>query len=171
MNFKAKSFLFFGVSILTHNVAAVMLPVYFIKNNLREHILWFLALIISFLGVYFGANIKSSHSTGADLRFLYLTLILFILLAVPIVDRGIIKRIRRQEYKFIITVIAISLFGLLRLSSASSERLSMFCLLLLYPIITILIEERFKISFPIRILFTLLGFCPIFLFSVSKLIL
>ena len=111
--------------------------------------LWILALIISFLGVYYGANIKASHSTGADLRFLYLTLILFILLAVPIVDRGTIKRIRRNEYRFIITVIVISIFGLLRLSSASSERLSMFCLMILYPIITTLIEDRFKIASPI----------------------
>lgn len=170
-NFKAKSFLFFGLSILTHNVAALMLPIYFLKNNVRERILWFLALIISFLGVYFGANIKSSHNTGADLRFLYLALMLFILLAIPIVDRGIIKRVRKHQYKLIVTLIAISLFGLLQLSSASSERLSMFCLMILYPIIAMLIEDRFKVTFPIRMLFTFLGFCPIFLFSISKLIL
>lgn len=166
-----KVYSYFALSFLSHNVAAIFFPLLFLKKKKAlGKLAWFLGFFVSFAGIYFGADTKSSANTGANLSALYLALLLLLLGFVVLLDRGVIRRARKVEYKLIMGLFALSLCGTVFLASAGSERVSMFCLLIIYPFLSLLIEERFKQRVLMRIIFTVLGFIPMFMFSVSQFI-
>ena len=166
-----KKYIFFTLSVLSHNVAAIFIPLLFIRNRkVLGHLIWYGAFLIAFFGILFGANTKSSAETGADLTLVYLFFITFLIMLVPLLDRGVIRKSRNLEYKLLTSLFFLSSFSMLILASAGAERVSMFCLLIAYPILVLLVEDSFKQRVLVRALFSLLGFIPMFFFSVSKFI-
>ena len=102
-----------------------------------------------------------------SLRLAYLILLLFLLCAIMALDKCIILRLGSSIYKLSLSLFALAAFGALILSSAGSERVSMFCLLILFPILSFVLEESFRQKTPMRITFIMLGFIPMFTFPVS----
>ena len=163
-----KSYVFFTLSILAHNSAAIFFPLLFIKShNFFGRLAWVLGLFVSFLGIHFGASTKSSPATGIDLSVAYLVLLFFLLCAIVALDKCIILRPGTSVCKLSLSLFALAAFGALILSSAGSERVSMFCLLILFPILSFVLEESFRQKTPMRITFTMLGFIPMLMFPVS----
>jgi len=167
-----KAYAFFAASVLAHNVAAVFMPLLFInKGRATGKSVWVLSFGISFAGIYFGSETKSSAHTGANLSYAYLMLLLLFLCLVAILDKGVIRKERKVEYKLIVGLTVLSSLGTAILSSAASERISMLCLLVLYPVLSVFFEERIKQRVPLRISFMILGFIPILFFQTSHFIL
>lgn len=167
-----RKYIFFTLSVMSHNVAAIFVPLLFIrKRKVLGKLIWYCSFLIAFIGIKFGADTKSSAETGADLTLVYLLLIIFLIMLVPLLDRGLILKLRKLEYRLLITLFFLSSFSILILSSAGAERVSMFCLMIAYPILVLLFEDRFKQKVLTRSLFSLLGFIPMFFFSVSIFIL
>ena len=166
-----KTYIFFVLSFLSHNVAAVFFPLLLVrKRRFFGKVAWFLSFIVCFFGIYFGSTSKSSRETGADLSIAYLILLFFFLCLILILDKGVFRKIHKVEYKILFTLFAISSFGAILLAGAGSERVSMFSILVAYPILVNFLEERFMQKQIIRISYTVMGFMPIFLFSVSQFI-
>ena len=167
-----KRYTAFLLSVMSHNVAAIFVPLLLIKKrNVLGKLMWYGSFIVAILGIRLGADTKSSADTGSDLTLVYLLLITFLFFLIPLLDRGIVRKLRKLEYKLLGSLFLLSSCSIVFLSSAGAERVSMFCLLVLYPIIVLLFEDRFKQKFLIRTLFSLLGFIPMLLFGVSKFIL
>lgn len=167
-----KRYTAFLLSVMSHNVAAIFVPLLFIKKRkVLGKLMWYGSFLVAILGIKMGADTKSSADTGSDLTLAYLFLITFFIFLIPLLDRGVVRKLRKLEYKLVGSLLLLSSCSIVFLSSAGAERVSMFCLLVAYPILVLLFEDRFKQKFLIRTLFSLLGFIPMLLFSVSKFIL
>lgn len=166
------TYVLFVVSVLAHNSAAIFLPLLLVrKRRPANKIFWILSFAVSFFGIYLGAETKSDTSTGANLSAAYLGLLLFIVCAIVLLDKGVFRKDRLIEYKTLISLFSLALFATYILRGSGSERVSMFCLLVAYPILVNLFEVRFRQKFPVRAAYTALGFAPMFMFSVSAFIL
>ena len=167
-----KKYIMFAFSVLSHNVAAIFIPLLFFRQRrVLGKLLWYSSFLIAFIGIILGSDTKSSAETGADLAILYLLLLTFLIILIPLLDKGFIRKIRQLEYKLLFSLFLLSSFSVFVLSSAGAERVSMFCLMISYPILVSLFENRFKQKFIVRVLFSLIGFIPMFLFDVSVFIL
>lgn len=165
-----KSFFLFIISILAHNSAILMSPIIFIFMRNRPQWLWVVILSLCVVLMALGAKLKSTATTGTDFSSAYVALLVFMVFLLIIIDAGKIKMIFADQYKlfFIMIVLALSSFYLI--SSSSSERLSMTCLIILYPIISKVIEERFMQPETIRFLFIIFGFIPMNIHPLSQFI-
>ena len=162
----------FTLSVMSHNVAAIFVPLVFIRNkHVLGNLMWYGSFLIGLAGIKFGAGSKSSVNTGSDLTLVYLFLITFFIMLVPLLDRGVIRKLRRLEYKLLCLLFILSSYSIIFLSSAGAERVSMFCLMIAYPILVLLFEDRFKQKLLMRTVFSVLGFIPMLLFGVSIFIL
>ena len=170
-NSKGK-YLAFTLSVLSHNAAAIFVPILFInEERAKGRLLWYTTCIIAVYGIKLGAEHKSSANTGSDLTFVYLTLIMFFIFLIPVLDHGTVRKLRKFEYKLLSLLLILSSCSILFLSSAGAERVSMMCLMIAYPILVLLFENRFKQNQLPRSVYSLLGFLPMFFFSVSSFIL
>ena len=168
---KVKRYTTFLFAVMSHNVSAIFVPLLFIrKSKVIGKLMWYGSFLVAILGIWLGADTKSSRSTGIDLSLAYLFLFTFFISLVPFLDRGVFRNVRKLDYKLLGSLFVLSSLSIAFLSSAAAERVSMFCLLVAYPILVLLFEERFKQKFLIRALFSLLGFIPMLLFNVSKFI-
>ena len=166
-----KAYTFFLLSLFSHNIGAAFAPILFIRNRkFFGKLAWILSFFVSLIVIYLGSEFKSPASTGKDLSFAYLFLLFFLLFTIYILDKGVFRKKRIFEYKLLLTLLIVSFFSMLLLSSAYVERISMFGLIIAYPILINLIEERFKQKEIVRITFTILGFLPMFLFPVTQFI-
>lgn len=165
-----KSIFAFVISIFSHNSAVLMTSVYFsiIRGSARHF--WLLSLLICILLMFYGAKLKSTATTGADLSLAYVILSVFMIIAICLLDAGKIKKLYLYQYKILMSVVVLSVSSLFLLSSASSERVSMSFLIILYPILSIIIEERFKRPILIRLLFLFSSFVPITIYPISQFI-
>lgn len=167
-----KRYTAFLLSVMSHNVAAIFVPLIFIsKRKVLGKLMWYVSFLVAILGIRLGAETKSSTDTGSDLTLVYLFLITFFIFLIPLLDRGVVRKLRKLEYKLLGSLFLLSICSIVFLSSAGAERVSMFCLLVAYPILVLLFEDRFKQKILTRTLFSLLGFIPMLLLSVSKFIL
>lgn len=169
---KLKPLIIFCISALTHNVAAIFLPLLLLNRSFIEYkVRWFLLILTSIIGIIFGSTTKSSASTGANLEFFYLMLFYLFIFILIFLNRGFF-RIRSSFYfRFYLMGILISSVGVITLSSASSERVSLSLLILSFPLLVKLIESRLQQKFFFRIIFSILCFLPILFFDVRKFIL
>lgn len=166
-----KSWAFFVISTASHNVSALFYPLLLIKKNkFSGKTLWVFSFIFSFVAIVFGAKTKSDAETGADLSLVYPLLLMFFVMLIPLLDRGVFRRLRILQYKIFLGLLALSVCASAFLSSASAERVSMFCMIISYPMLINFFEERFSQIFIIRVLFSALGFIPMLVFGVSKFI-
>ena len=166
-----KAYSFFALSFLAHNVAAVFLPLLLVrKRKAFGKLFWLLSFVVPFIGIYLGAATKSSSDTGFDLSAAYLILLFFFICLVLLLDKGVFRIIRNFEYRLLLSLFVLSTSATLLLSSTGGERVSMFSLMIAYPILANLFEERFRQKVLIRMSFTVMGFAPMFFISVSKFI-
>lgn len=140
---KASNFLLL-ISPLIHNAAAIFYPfIYFKKNNVINRIIIFLCMIFGILTIGFFSTSKSQAVTGEDYAFV-LSFLTFIL---------VIWVIALKSFKSISnwSMLALSSFAVITsflISSAASERVTMFLLVLIYPsMINSLSKFRQKRSF------------------------
>ncbi|MFQ1702524.1 EpsG family protein [Loktanella agnita] len=166
-----KAYIFFILSFLSHNVAAVFLPLLFLrKRTVIGKLAWILSFGVSGAGIYYGAETKSSAATGSNLALAYSFLLFLFVCLIAILDKGIVREDRKKTYWLLISLLTLSIISVFLLSSVGAERISMFGLVISYPILANLLDERFKQKAIIRAIFTVLGFIPMFMFSVSKFI-
>ena len=158
-------------SILTHNSAAIFLPALFSRLSGAKYLFFFGVLILSFFAIFFGKDFKSTANTGADLEFAYLILFGFLLATTVLLDRAKIKISRLREYRLFATLFLLVGCGVLSLSSAIAERLAMFSLIIAYPILADIIEDRFQEVAVMRIVFLTAGFVPIWIFGLTDIFL
>jgi hypothetical protein len=172
ISFVGRSFLnsliFFLVSILCHNASAIFFQLLFLD---KKHVYFRTVSIVGYLLIpfilYFSAGYKSNDATGLSLEIVYVA-ILFLLFLIYIIFLDFkIKKI--DEYVFIVLncfyVCSLSVYFL---SSASSERLSLFALFIIYPYLCILLERVRPLKSYVRVLFVLATSLPIFIFSSSS---
>lgn len=163
-----KKYISFMAAVLSHNAAAIFVPLLFIKRtNSLGQLKWYGSFFIATVGIMLGAETKSKSNAGNDFTLLYFFLILFLLILIPLLDRGLVRKIRALDYYTIVTILFLSGCSIIFLASAGAERVAMFGLIVAYPIIVKLIENRFKQKALPRAVFSLLGFMPMLLFSVS----
>ena len=168
----SQQYLFFGLSILSHNATAIFLPLLSIyKTGHKGNWMWYCSCIIGVAGIKIGGGSKSSANTGSDLTLFYLALIAFFILLLPALDQGVIRKCRKFEYRLFSLLFVLSVCAVGFLSSAGAERVSMMCLMIAYPILASLFERKFQQGELVRMHFSLLGFVPMFLFGVSIFIL
>lgn len=169
---RIKRYVTFTLSVMSHNVSAIFVPLLFVKKSkFLDKLSWYGSLFIAFAGIYFGADMKSSGETGSDLTLAYTSLLAFFVMLFPLIDKGAILKKRTPEYKLLLFLFFLSGFSLIILSSAGAERVSMFCLMLAYPILVLQLDESFKQKVLLRSFFSLMGFIPILLFGASTFIL
>ena len=166
-NGKAKGVFF--ASALSHNVSFLFMPVLFLKFDwYRVSFRRYFLLLFPLVGIYLGRGTKSSASTGVELEFWYLVVIVLLFLFVFLSDKCIIKKARRTEYELFIVLFFIALCAYFLLSSTGAERVAMFCLIILYPLLAKILDERFSQKFLLRLLYLWCGFFPIFLFGLGN---
>lgn len=166
-----RSFIWFLIAVASHHAAAIFLPLLFAgQRKLSGNFIWGLSLCISFAGIFLGTETKSHGESGADLRMVYLTILGLFIIVLFGLDQGSIKKRRLIEYKIFIGLFILSAFSAITLSSTGAERVSMFCLMILYPIIINVIEQTILQRLPVRISVSILGFLPMVLFDVSNFI-
>lgn len=164
-----KAFFVYFLSILSHNMSSIFFAILFIQRKRSfGNIIWIFSLLISILGVYIGSNINIPVESGADLSLGYIFLIFSFILFLIIIDRNIIKKIRIKEYKLIISLLTISFFAFIFNGSVATERISMFSLLLIYPLFSKIIEERIKQKIYPRIFYMIMGIIPIIISPSTK---
>ena len=130
--------------------------------------LWVVILPISVLIMALGAKLKSTAITGTDYSSAYVAVLVGMMFYLIVIDAGKIKMIFADQYKLFFNMSVISLSSYYLISSASSERVSMTCLIILYPIISKVIEERFMQPEAMRLLFMVAGFIPINIYPLSQ---
>lgn len=161
---RIKSWVLFTLCVASHNVGAVFLPLLFInKNRILAKLTFFAAFLIAFIGIYLGADSKSQANTGLALGPAYLFLFLVFLIVYVVLDRAVIKRSSRFQYRFITALIVIGSFSSIVLSSSGAERVMMFGLIVFFPFLALKFEQRLKHKFAARCLLSFCGFFPIFL--------
>jgi hypothetical protein len=166
---QVKRFLAFSLSVLSHNVAAVFLPIFFtMRSRFSERLFWFLSFLVAFFGIYYGASTKSSADTGANMTAAYLLLLFAILLLFVMMDRGLVRGFAIGQYRVLLTLMGVGVFAALVLAGAGSERVMMFALMILFPVISVKLEDRLRYRVFARVLFISFGFFPIFLFGTRQ---
>lgn len=166
---KFSSLFVYVLSMASHNVAGVFLPVYLRGGDSK---LWKMAslsiLLMMPVILILTKGTKSSASTGANLTIAYLFLLGCITLFFILSRRGIIKKSEKMMYSFLFYYLFICFSAVLLLSSTSAERVVMFALIASYPSLGNRIEERFLFKVPLRLFLLSAGFLPIFLFGTRK---
>jgi hypothetical protein len=161
----------FILASLSHNAAAVFLPLLVTASKKSKILIYTLALIISALGVVQGAGTKSNTTVGADLGAIYLALFVLIIMFFLLSDRLIIRRSRSTDYMTILTVVYLCVLGLFVLGGSGRERLALMALFIIYPLLIRKIETRFVNHLTLRILIIVFGFVPLLVFNTRYFIL
>lgn len=167
----ARSLGLYIVAALTHNVAAIFLPLVLMRHlpRLRSPIL--VASVIAIpIAIYIGAGTKSDLDTGASLGVAYAVLCATIFLFIALSHRFSMKVESAFDIYSSALISFTSVASAALLNNAPSERVSLFCLMLLYPALARSIEKM-PLKQGSRIVFTLAGFVPILLFNTRSFIL
>lgn len=160
----------FILAVVSHNVAAVFAGVLFLHSGFKhKKMLIGLSVIATPLAIWIGGATKSSAATGLPLHYAYVVLLAGITLGLFILQR-INKPTNRNAFHAAALVLYIAALSALILSSAASERVSQFGLILLYPTLVLSIESNFQRPALFRAGLVILGFIPMFFFGVRDFI-
>ena len=163
-------YFWYVVSILSHNVAAVFIPLFFLKEkSFKERLLFIIAFSVALAGLFMGANTKTSATTsGLSLEYLYILSFFILLILFLVSDNLKIKTSAFSFYTIYISVLVLLVFGVFMLSSVAAERMSLFALVLVFPFLIKRLNTKFSNRNVVAMLVTLLGFLPIFVFSTKE---
>ena len=168
-----KSVFAFITAVLSHNSAAIFLPYYtnYFNGFAKKVIFHILFVSIAIIGVYFGSGTKSNATTGVRLEIIYVLFFFFTLVIFILSKKLFIKLSELDNYLFLLSTCLVLLTSLNFLSSTSVERLGLFAMIACYPMIVLKLEAISGSAwFSVRVIFTLLGFIPIFFFDTRVLL-
>jgi len=154
----------FLLAMLSHNAAALFFPVVFsrLSPTLRAASL-LLGTILIPIALVLGADTKSATTTGLNLEHAYLVLVCLTLVGTLSPRTLTWKPWSLVACVFSIYVVA---WSTVTLSSAGSERIALFALMILYPSIVLFIEDNIVDKFMARAALTVFGFLPMLIFGV-----
>lgn len=166
INSNVKSYFFYTLSFLTHNVAGVFLPLIFLKKCIYQNILFWISCIISlFLMVYFSGS-KSVGETGETSPLLFLAVSIFVFIAFMILNKFKITIDNSYFYYMNIYLLFISFVSNILLSNLAAKRISMIALVFIFYSIYWCIERKDRhLKIILRIFFVILAILPTLIFS------
>ncbi len=162
-----KGYFFFVVSALTHNVAVLFLPLFFIFNSSKNKFVLFSSSVVGvFVFLPFVVGNKSSDSTGADLGVFYLFFMAIIFSF--ILFCYVYMKNKRNLYNFLLFefyLLLLMMINIIIMGKSQAERVGMISLSLSLLVVIKVIENHLlerKLSAFVLMLFTII---PTFLFS------
>lgn len=164
-NYKKIGWLTYILAILSHNVSALFLPLLVCRAKRFAKTKIIIASVLAIAGMAYVGDTKSSAETGANLTMLYIAVLLALIFTNFIAYRFIISK----ENKAFLAIVGLMLMlcgaASFATGSAGVERIAMFSLVLVYPILAILIDEKFAPKFLARQILVVFSFAPIFMSS------
>lgn len=165
VNDKKTGCIFLLIAPFLHNSVAVFFPILILISDVKNAKFWF---FVSCIGMILllpqMVSSKSNSSTGLDLIYLYVLVVLLSFLLFYITQRIVGHKnllIRRISFfLFILTVAASILMG-----GAQSERIGITSIQILIPFIILLIESHYKPRVLGRLILILIFLAPSFLFG------
>lgn len=162
---KKRGWITYLFAILSHNVAAIFLPLLVCRARKFAKIKTVIASALVIAGmVYFGET-KSSADTGDDLSLLYIAVLIALFIANMVAYRFIISKENKTFLATISLMLMLCAAANFVTGSAGVERIAMFSLVLIYPSLAIFIDERFKQKVLTRSILVMFSFTPIFMSS------
>lgn len=161
-----KSYLAYILSIFSHNVAGIFLPLVFLRDNIKQSLKFWLLLPCSLLLTIILASSKSVGETGETSPVLFFMVISCIFVFFLILNRFKISTINAKMYYMNIYLLFLSGISTFLLSNLAAKRVSMIALIfMLYSIYYTI--ERFKAleKVMLRILLIIVSILPTFMFS------
>lgn len=161
-----KRWFFWILALGAHNVAGVFgfVNLFNLRNRFAKPF-YFLSLVgVPFVFVIASSS-KSSAETGADLSLIYVALQVFFLVLIIYASKFKITKQNSFQLILLFSFLWLSLISSIVLSSAISERISMFGLILFYPFVLKKIDECFTPVFLARLILIISGFVPLFFFG------
>ena len=162
-----RRFLLFVAAALIHNATSLFLPILFIANNVTKRNMFLFmssaASILVLLPIVAGSKSEASH--GIDLTVFYGLLILFILGFFIVSNRMILRRPDFNYFWILAYLSSIVLTGVILLAESQAERIAMISLQLSIPIVTSILERRYKEKVLARLIFIILACLPSYAFN------
>lgn len=154
------------ISPLAHNVAVIFWPVVFAgSQKLLHRLAFYFGLGMVPVALIMGKDTKSGTATGANLSMAYISVLAMFLILYCLLSKLKLKGRKITDAKLLFAAVLITFASYFVISSAGSERVGMFSLMLIYPILAVRIEDLGTFRTPMRVLFANAGFWPIFMFS------
>lgn len=161
-----KRWFFWILALGAHNVAGVfgLINFFNLKNRFAKFF-YFLSLLGVPFVFFIASSSKSSAETGSDLSLIYVALQVFIFVSVIYASKFKITKQNSFQLILLFSFLWLSLISSIVLSSAISERISMFGLILFYPFVLKKIDECFTPVFLARLILIISGFVPLLFFG------
>lgn len=164
----SKKTLFFILSVLTHNVAALFLPISFmLKDRIRLNITSIFTTLGVFLLIPLAVGTKSFSDTGDVNPLLYLSVIFITTTLFLAVYRLKINNNNAKYFYMLLYFLCLNSFTITIMGSAQSKRVGMFTLLLILIPITKIVEEFFVQKRLARVILYITFILPTFIFQSS----
>lgn len=163
-----KKLLFFILSFLTHNVAAIFSPIVFLlRNTVKLDLKAIVGMLGALLLLPIAIGTKSSVDTGEVNPVAYIIVILFLILFYLSSYRFKINYTNSKYFYMMIYLLTLTSWSSVLMASAQSKRIAMFSLILsLIPIVKV-VENLYKQKVVMRIIVFIILTIPTFLFSSS----
>lgn len=161
------SYLWSIVALLAHNAAIVFLPLIGLLNKRRLHRYLAIAALVSMpIALFLLRGSKSSTATGIDLAFAFVAVGSIVVTFLVVTNRLTITGLHAERSLAMVGLVTIwTALGLL--SSANTERITMFFLVVMFPVLVLQLERRISERPLARALLTTLGFAPILFVEAS----
>ncbi|WP_177223391.1 EpsG family protein [Modicisalibacter xianhensis] len=154
----------FIIAGLTHNVALLFFPIYFLFKSKVSLIFFVLSGALILILLPYVVSYKSVSETGLELKWFYVSII-GIVCIISAFFYFTYDLLKINIFLCNLYLFVISLYASFILGGAQSERLSMICLVLLLCNLFVQIESRFKEKKTIAFITCVALFLPSFLFS------
>lgn len=162
-----KQYLLFVFSVLTHNAAALFMPLLYVFKNSKFKFGFAACVVLSLLPA--GVLIKSSESTGTVSVFLYLLISFGILYFFSVSQRLRFSGGSKGFFYLQLYLLLLLMFSIVFMQDGQSKRVAMYSFVLLLPYTTIFVERNFGKL--IRFIYFVLVSFPTLIFSSSRLML
>lgn len=167
-----KRWIFWILSLGAHNVAGIFGFINFLNlKNRFAKFFYFFSLSSLPVVLIVGMDSKSKAETGANMSLIYIALQIIILVFVLGIRHFKISKQNKFQVILLLSFVWLSSISSIILSSAISERISMFSLILYYPILLKMVDKYFTPIFLARLVLIGLGFIPLFFFGTRSFLL
>ncbi|OYQ80595.1 hypothetical protein B9T19_04965 [Ignatzschineria sp. F8392] len=168
-----KRSLFSLIVILTHNVAALFIPIFFINRKIPSK--YRIIRIILYIGILIGLPIalatKSNVNTGYVDSELYIFAIFCFLIFILISHKFLLRHKDVILYTFFVYSLILLIMSIDLVGSAQSKRIGMFILILLLIPLTKVVDTHFKQKNIARSIIYIILVMPTLIFSSSRMML
>ncbi|MBJ7579359.1 EpsG family protein [Devosia sp. MC532] len=147
------------LSMLSHNVAAVFIFLMPMFTKYRQ-VAFIAGIVLIPVAIFVGGDTKSGVETGARLEWAYVGILTVCCGAIFFLERA--HRNLRSTIALLVTLaLHTNIAAAAMLASAAAERVSLFTLLAIYPLLVRVVERRLREKFLLRCAITVFGFIPI----------